>query len=89
MKHHRQFPIRILQLNAKNHVFLYLKNFPSFSWRLFVREFFYWSYALVAETRTLGVLPEFFSQLSLIWKKRLFIKRTRKINRTEFERMLV
>ncbi len=89
IKHHQQFPARILRLNAKNHIFLYLKNLPRLYPQFFLREFFYWGYVTVLETKTLGVIPELFRQLPLMWKKRKFIRQNRHISAAEFERMLV
>ncbi len=77
-KHHDALSTRIKKLNYKNHQFLVYKNFPTISWKFFVREFFMLGYILLFETSTLGVLPEFFRQLPLMWKKRQWIQQHRK-----------
>ncbi len=89
IKHHRKISPRILKLNYKNHIFLFIKNSPKWYWNFFVREFFYNCFAIVWETKTYAVLPEFFRQLPLILKKRKFIKQNRKISTEEMERLLL
>jgi GT2 family glycosyltransferase len=89
IQHHRKFPDWILQFNYKNHIYLFVKNSPKWYLQFFVREFFYQGYVLVIETRTLKVLPRFFKELPLIWKKRKYIQRHRKISVEEMEKLFV
>lgn len=87
IKHHRNFPDWILQFNYKNHIFLVLKNYPKLYLQFLVREFFYQGYVAVIETRTLKILPRFFKELPIMWKKRKFIKSRRKISVEEMEKL--
>lgn len=77
-KHHDSLPARIKQLNYKNHIFLAVKNFPTFSWKFFLREFIMLGYIILLETSTLKILPIFFRQLPKMLQKRKFIKKNRK-----------
>lgn len=87
VKHHARFPRWIRQSNFKNHIFLFIKNSPRWYWKFFAREFFMLGYIVVFEIRTLGILPKFFSQLPLIWKKRKWIQEHRKISIAEMEKL--
>lgn len=77
VKHHKQLSDVVKKNNLKNHIFLVVKNFPSFSWKFFVREFFMLGYIAVFETRTLAVWHEFWKQWPLMWKKRSWIREHR------------
>lgn len=88
IQHHKKIADWILQYNYKNHIFLIIKNSPKWYWQFFVREFFYQIYVLCIETRTLKVLPRFFSQLPLMWYKRKYIQAHRKISTEEMEKLL-
>jgi GT2 family glycosyltransferase len=88
IKHHKTISSWIRQLNYKNHIFLVIKNFPRFYFKFFIREFFYQIFVLVFEISTLKILPTFFKQLPLIWKKRKYIQKHRKITTQEFESLL-
>lgn len=88
IKHHRQIPKQILKWNYKNHIFMFIKNSPKWYWKFFAREFFYHGFALVFETSTFSVLPEFFRQLPSMWQKRKTIQASRKISVTEMEKLL-
>lgn len=88
-RHHRGISKQIRSLNYKNHIFLVLKNFPYFYWQFFVREILYNLYVLVFETGTLKILPQFFEQLSRMWRKRKIIQKNRMINQTDFQQLLV
>lgn len=70
IKHHRTLPSRILQLNYKNHIFMYIKNSPWFYPQFFIREFFMLIYIIIFETRTLKIVPEIFRLLPKMWEKR-------------------
>jgi len=74
IKHHRHLSPRVLQLNYKNHIFMYVKNSPWFYPQFFVREFFMLCYVLLFEISTLKILLQFFRQFPLIWKKRKLIQ---------------
>jgi GT2 family glycosyltransferase len=89
IKHHRAISPWVRQLNYKNHIFLFLKNSPKLYWQFIAREFFYQIYVLFLETTTLKVLPTFFKQLPLIWKKRKHIQQHRKISIEEMEKLFV
>ncbi len=88
IKHHRKLPPRLLRLSYKNHIFMFIKNSPKWYWQFFAREFFYNCFALVWETKTYKVLPEFFKQLPAMWKKRKFIQKSRKISVAAMEKLL-
>lgn len=79
IEHHKQIPIRIRQLNYKNHIYMFIKNSPRWYWQFFFREFFYQIYVLLIEPTTLRVLPEFFRGLKSMFTKRKFIQAHRKI----------
>jgi GT2 family glycosyltransferase len=89
IKHHGAIASWIRKFNYKNHVFVVVKNSPKFYWQFFAREFFYNCFALVAETKTLGVLPLMFKQFPLMLKKRKFIQRNRKASVEEIEKLLI
>ncbi len=88
IKHHRSIAAWIREGNYKNHIFLFLKNSPKWYPQFFIREFFYQVFVLIIETSTLKILPTFFKQLPLIWKKRKYIQANRKISTEEFEKLL-
>jgi GT2 family glycosyltransferase len=85
IQHHKKIASWIKQSNYKNHIFLYIKNSPKFYWKFFAREFFMLGYMVVFEMSTLKVLPLFFKQLPLIWKKRKYIQARRKISIEDME----
>lgn len=89
IKHHKKFTEKTRRLNYQNHIFMFIKNSPKWYWKFFVREFFYQCYVLVFETRTLGVLPQMFKRLPIIWKKRKYIKQHRKISVAEMDSLLI
>ncbi len=89
IKHHRQIAPWILKFNYKNHIFLFIKNSPRWYWQFFAREFFYNCFAIVFETKTYAVLPTFFKQLPLIWKKRRYNQSHRKTSTAEIEKLFV
>lgn len=74
IRHHRQLPSRVRRLNYKNHIFLYLKNSPWFYPQFFIRELAMLAYVLLFEISTLKVVPELFSQLPGMWRKRRYIR---------------
>lgn len=88
IKHHRQIPERILQLNYRNHIFLYIKNSPKLYWQFFAREFFYHCFMLFWETKTLKALPGLVKILPVMWRKRKHISQERKISDIEGEKLL-
>lgn len=88
IKHHRSLAAWIRKDNYKNHIFLFIKNSPKWYPQFFVREFFYQCFVLLIETSTLKVLPLFFKQLPLMWKKRKYIQKHRKISVEQFEKLL-
>ncbi len=88
IKHHKQIPARIRQLNYKNHIFMFIKNSPRWYWQFFVRELFYHIYVLFVEPTTFKVWPEFFRQLKPMLAKRRFIQRHRKISQAQAEALL-
>ena len=75
IKHHRALPQRVLDLNYKNHIFMYLKNSRILDPQFFFREFFMFWYILFFETRTLKVIPEMFRLFPKMWGKRKLIKK--------------
>ncbi|MFI5205634.1 MAG: hypothetical protein ACHQVK_01720 [Candidatus Paceibacterales bacterium] len=75
IKHHKKLSTNVKQLNYKNHIFIYIKNSPSFYPQFFVREFFMFFYVLFFEASTLKVLPEFFKLLPKMFEKRNYIKK--------------
>ncbi len=79
IKHHKKFTPAVRRRNYKNHIFMYLKNAPRFSWNFFAREFFMLGYIILFETSTLKVIPELFRLLPPIWRKRKYIQESRKI----------
>ena len=89
IKHHQGISQWVKQLNYKNHIFLFIKNSPKWYWQFFVREFCYQLFVLIFETRTLKILPTFFKQLPLIWKKRKYIQQHRNISAEEIEKLFV
>lgn len=86
VKHHKNFSSWVKQLNYKNHQFVLYKNFPSLSWKFFVREFFMLGYIVVFEISTLKILPTFFKQLPIMFRKRKWITQHRKS--TEWTKLL-
>lgn len=88
IKHHKQIPERIRQLNYKNHIYMFIKNSPRWYWQFFAREFFYHIYVLLVEPSTLKVLPEFLRGLRSMFVKRRFIKKQRQISLAEAEKLL-
>ncbi len=88
IKFHKTIAPWIRQNNYKNHIFLFIKNSPKWYLQFFVREFFYQVFVLLLETSTLKILPTFFKQFSLIWKKRKYIQSKRKISVEQFEKLL-
>ncbi|MCC7356559.1 MAG: glycosyltransferase family 2 protein [Candidatus Doudnabacteria bacterium] len=88
IKHHRSIAPWIRKGNYKNHIFLFIKNSPKWYPQFFVREFFYQVFVLLIETSTLKVLPTFLKQLPLMWKKRKYIQKHRKISVEQFEKLL-
>lgn len=89
IKHHRAIKPQIKQWNYKNHIFLFIKNSPKWYWQFFAREFFYNCFAIVWETKTYAVLPQFFKQLPSMWRKRKHIQKTRKISVEEMEKLFI
>ncbi len=89
IKHHRNISRQILQWNYKNHIFMFIKNSSKWYWQFFVRELFYNIFVLVFETKTFKVLPTFYKQLPLMWKKRQYIKKTRQISAEDMQKLLV
>lgn len=87
IKHHRGIPEYIRKWNYKNHVFMFIKNSPKWYPQFIFRELAYNIFVLIFETSTLKVLPLFFKQLPLIWKKRKYIKEHRKISVEEMEKL--
>ncbi len=77
IKHHRALPLRIRQLNYKNHILMYIKNSKWFYPQFFIREFFMFLYILLFETTTLKILPILFKQIPIIWEKRKYFYETR------------
>lgn len=73
IKHHRQLPARIRELNYQNHIFLYIKNSPHFYPQFFIREFFMLGYILLFEISTLKVVPRMFKLFPKMWEKRKLI----------------
>lgn len=73
IKHHRNLPEKIRQLNYKNHIFMYIKNSRWFYPQFFIREFFMLIYVILFEISTLKVLPEMLKTFQKIWKKRKLI----------------
>lgn len=88
IQHHRKIPAQILQWNYKNHIFMFIKNSPKWYWQFFVREFFYNLFVLVFETKTYKVLPTFFKQLPIMFRKRKYIQEHRKISAEQMEKLL-
>jgi GT2 family glycosyltransferase len=58
IRHHSRLPSKILKLNYKNHILMYLKNARFIHPAFILREIAMLGYVLVFETRTLGVIPE-------------------------------
>ena len=88
MKHHRQFPARILRWNWKNQLFCIVKN--DFGWSLwrdfpFIvgRQFAMLGYIAIFETRTLGALPELLRLLPKMLRKRKLIQERRVVSSLE------
>lgn len=73
IKHHRQLPARIRELNYQNHMFLYIKNSPYFYPQFFFREFFMLGYILLFEISTLKVLPRMLKLFPRMFMKRKLI----------------
>lgn len=88
IKFHKTIAPWIRQNNYKNHIFLFIKNSPKWYFKFFVREFFYQIFVLIFETSTLKILPTFFKQLPLMWKKRKYIQAQRKISVADFEQLM-
>jgi GT2 family glycosyltransferase len=88
IQHHKKIPDRIRQLNYKNHVYMFVKNSPRWYPQFFVREFFYNIFVLLAEPSTFKVWPEFLRGLKLMFAKRKFIQKERKITNAQAERLL-
>jgi GT2 family glycosyltransferase len=74
IRHHKNLPPRVRQLNYQNHIFLYIKNMKYFYPQFFFREFFMLGYILFFEQGTLKVLPQMFKLFPKMWKKRKIIK---------------
>jgi len=94
VRHHHQFPVRILQWNWRNHLFCILKN--DFGWSLWrdfpfilCREFLMLCYIVAFERRTLGAMPEFFRLLPAMLRKRRLIKKSRVVNSMEIGKWFV
>ncbi len=88
IKHHRNFSDRVLQLNYKNHILMFVKNSPKWYGVFFAREFFYHCYVLVWEIKTFKIWPQMWRQFPSIWEKRKYIKEHRKISVAEMEKLL-
>lgn len=88
IKFHKKIAPWIRQNNYKNHIFLFIKNSPKWYLQFFVREFFYQIFVLIFEVSTLKILPTLFKQLPLIWKKRKYIQKNKKISTEEFEQLM-
>lgn len=73
VKHHKQYTSRVRQLNFKNHIFTVIKNFPTISWKFFVREVAMLGYIVLFEISTLKVIPEMWRQMKAIRLKRKWI----------------
>ena len=87
IKHHNKLAPWIRKNNFKNHIFLFIKNSPKWYAQFFIREFFMFGFILIFEIKTLSILPTFFRQLPLIWKKRRYIQAHRKISVSEMEKL--
>jgi GT2 family glycosyltransferase len=87
VKHRNTFAPHIRRLSYKNRIFLFIKNSPKWYLSFFAREFLALGFAVIFETKTLGMLPEFFKQLPEILKKRKYIKAHRKISVSEMEKL--
>jgi GT2 family glycosyltransferase len=82
IRHHRQFPARILRWNWRNQLFCIIKN--DFGWCLWrdlpfimTRQLFMLGYISLFEVRTLGVVPEFMRLLPKMLRKRKLIQQKR------------
>lgn len=84
---HKKIKLWVRQLNYKNHIFLFVKNFPKWYLSFFFREFFYQGFVLVLETTTLKIFPTFLKQLPSMFRKRKHIQKTRKISTEEMEKL--
>lgn len=80
IKHHRNLPKRIRQLNWKNHQFCIIKN--DFGWKFIkvlpiikLRELSMLVYILFFEPSTLAVILEYLKQLPKMLRKRKYIKK--------------
>lgn len=85
VSHHRNLPEKIKRWNWKNHLFCIVKNdFGMYFWRdaplIFLREFAMLIFIFIFEIRTLGVIPEFFSQLPKMLAKRKWIMQNKTVN---------
>jgi GT2 family glycosyltransferase len=85
IRHHRQFPTRILRWNWRNQLFCIIKN--DFGWHLWrdlpfivARQLFMLGYILVFEMGTLGAVPEFIRLLPKMWRKRKMIQQKRVVS---------
>lgn len=79
ISHHKKLPLKVKRWNWKNHLFCIVKNdFGLEFWKdlpfIFVREAAMFIFILIFETRTLGVLPEFFKDFFKMIRKRQYIK---------------
>ena len=88
LRHHRALPEKIKRWNWKNHLLCVIKNdFGRPFWRdfplIFVRELAMFFFILIFETRTLGIVPEFFRQLPMMLKKRKYIQSHRVVTSKE------
>lgn len=70
IKHHSKISPLVRRLNYRNHILMYLKNAKFIHPVFIAREVAMFFYVLILETRTLGVLPELFRLIPLMYKKR-------------------
>jgi GT2 family glycosyltransferase len=82
IRHHRQFPVRILRWNWRNQLFCIIKNDCGKSfWRdlpyILARQLLMLIYITVFEFRTLGAIPEFLRLLPKMLRKRRLIQQNR------------
>jgi GT2 family glycosyltransferase len=91
IKHHRQFPVRILRWNWRNQLFCIFKN--DCGWNLlrdapFIvgRQMLMLCYIALFEPRTLGAIPELLRGLPKMIRKRRLIQRMRVASATQIRK---
>lgn len=86
LKHRETISLFTRKLNFQNHLFLIIKNYPSISFSLILREFAVFMYVLLLETKTLLVVPELISKLPQMFQKRQSILSKSKLSSKEFSK---